>query len=71
MLDLQIGLLIARAKQFGDKGYCDERVQVHVQPVEHPPEPRGDAGSPLGRRQIGKPPDFVHGRGWIELRSGV
>lgn len=35
------------AEELRDEGRGDERVEMHVQPVEGPAQPRGDAGFPL------------------------
>ena len=38
----------------GDERRGDEAVEVHVEAVEQPAEPRGDAGFPLLRREVAK-----------------
>ena len=44
--DLRI-IFVRNAQQLRDERDRHERVEVHVQTVEHPAEPRGDAGFPL------------------------
>ena len=49
--DLRI-LLAGNAEQLGDKRGGDQHIQVHVQAVEQPAQPRRNPRSPLLRRQI-------------------
>src|SRR5439155_4373627 len=42
------------AEQLGDEGRRHQRVQVHVQPVECPPQPRRNSRPPLMFRELTK-----------------
>src|SRR6185436_15443585 len=54
---------IGHAEELGDKWERDECVEVHVQAVEEPTEPRGDAGFPLLGGDFAEVGGVAEGRG--------
>ncbi len=52
---------VGGADQLGDEGGRDQDVKVHVQAVEQPAEPGGEARLPLVRREVAQALDLVAG----------
>src|SRR5438105_14990495 len=49
------------AQQLGDERSGDQHVQVHIEAVKQPAEPRRDAGFPLLRGEIAQPRHLTSG----------
>jgi len=58
-------------KKLGDEGRGDERVEVHVEPVEKPAKPGGNAGLPLCRRKVAQADDSRLGSSPGGFRKGL
>ena len=50
--------VVLRPQQLRDERRGHQRVEVHVQPVEQPAQPRRDAGRLLGGRELAQGPRF-------------
>ena len=53
-------------EQLRDEWRGDQRVEMHVQPVEHPAQPGGDAGLPLARREVAQARRLGGWDGWSQ-----
>ena len=57
------GIVLRHHHKLRHKGRRDQRVEMHVETVEHPAQPCGESGTALLRRQIAKTGDVRSG--WL------